>query len=128
MEHRKRYEKLSKKYTHIWEGNPSFRGYLDKVSIRLLQPCENLPSLNMDEHCKSKLISLIFQPIFRCVLYFEDEIKIDATDRPRDGMIVSNSIWGILRGLESFSQLIYTSQNGIAVSSKNDLFYWKRND
>jgi len=47
-----------------------------------------------------------------------DEIKIDATDKPREGIILSQSVWGILRGLESFSQLIYASQNGIAVSRR----------
>lgn len=46
-----------------------------------------------------------------------DEIKIDATDRPKEGVIVSQSVWGILRGLETFSQLIYASQYGLAVSS-----------
>ena len=50
-----------------------------------------------------------------------DEIKIDATDRPNEGIIVSESIWGMLRGLESFSQLVYTSQNGVAVNFQFDI-------
>ena len=53
--------------------------------------------------------------LIKQISMYADEIKIDTADRPLEGMIVSNSIWGMLRGLESFSQLIYTSQNGVAV-------------
>ncbi len=52
----KRFLKLSKKYSHTWELNEHFRGYLDNVVLQVLQPCENFPSLNMDEHCKIKLM------------------------------------------------------------------------
>lgn len=89
----KRFQKLSNKYSMTWEKNENFRGYLDTVVLHVMQPCEKLPSLSMDEHY---------------------EIKIDATDRPREGIILGQSVWGILRGLESFSQLVYSSQNGIA--------------
>lgn len=89
----KRFLKLAKKYRSTWEQNEHFRGYLDTVALHVMQPCETLPSLDMDEHY---------------------EIKIDATDKPREGIILSQSVWGILRGLESFSQLVYASQNGIA--------------
>lgn len=37
-----------------------FKGYLDILDVQLLAPCEDLPKLGMDEHCKypqSKLYS-----------------------------------------------------------------------
>ena len=57
--------------------------------------------------------------IFHCVYYnyVSDEMKLDSADRPLEGMILGSSIWGILRGLESFSQSVYASQNGVAVSN-----------
>ena len=40
---------------------------------------------------------------------FSDEIKVDVEDAREQAMIIAFSAWGILRGLESFSQLIYTN-------------------
>ena len=37
-----------------------------------------------------------------------DEIKINAPDEPGLARIIAFSDWGILRGMESFSQLITT--------------------
>lgn len=89
----KRFLKHYKKAKRRWEKDNLFHGYLDKVSIYMMQPCEKYPSLSMDEHY---------------------EIKIDTADKPSEGWIVSSSVWGILRGLESFSQLVYAAQNGVA--------------
>lgn len=89
----KRFAKLSKKASHTWETSKHFRGYLDTVALHVMQPCEKYPSLNMDEHY---------------------EIKLDTSDRPSEGIIISASVWGALRGLETLSQLIYASANGVA--------------
>ena len=40
-----------------------------------------------------------------------DSIKIDTKDLPLKATIVSQSVWGILRGLETFSQLVYSSSS-----------------
>jgi hypothetical protein len=39
---------------------------------------------------------------------FPDEIKVDTDDEPGRARVIAFTAWGILRGLESFSQLIYT--------------------
>lgn len=50
-------------------------------------------------------------------LHITDTIKVDAPDSPMRASIFSDSVWGILRGLETFSQLVYSSPDtGIAVS------------
>jgi hypothetical protein len=36
-----------------------------------------------------------------------------------EAKIESESVWGLLRGLESFSQSVYVAQNGKTVSKKN---------
>ena len=52
------------------------------------------------------------------IIYSTDEIKIDAADEPGLARIIAFSDWGILRGMESFSQLVYSvslSSDKIAV-------------
>ncbi|KAK2704849.1 beta-hexosaminidase subunit alpha-like [Artemia franciscana] len=84
--------KSCKRHKH-WKSDSSFVGYLDTLNIFLNRPCTEKPELNMDEHY---------------------ELKIDTDDNPGEALLVSQSVWGILRGLETFSQIIYSSPNGIA--------------
>ena len=47
---------------------------------------------------------------------FLDNIKIDTPDNPLKATISSDSVWGILRGMETLSQLVYSaSDTGVAV-------------
>ncbi|XP_018019404.1 beta-hexosaminidase subunit beta isoform X2 [Hyalella azteca] len=64
---------------------------LTSFQIRLMAACEGAPYLHMDEHY---------------------EIKIDSPDEPGVGSIVAVSVWGILRGLESLSQLLIPAGDG----------------
>ena len=43
----------------------------------------------------------------KTLFFFSDEIKIDSPDQPGKAQIIAFSVWGILRGMESFGQLIY---------------------
>ena len=47
-----------------------------------------------------------------------DQIMIKKQDVQDRAFIMAESVWGILRGLESFTQLIYsTKENGYVVSN-----------
>ena len=47
-----------------------------------------------------------------------DQIMIKKQDVQDRAVIMAESVWGILRGLESFTQLIYsTKENGYVVSN-----------
>jgi Glycosyl hydrolase family 20, catalytic domain len=48
-----------------------------------------------------------------------DELRIDSPDVPKGGKLVSHTVWGILRGLETFVQLVAPSLDGTAVSETN---------
>ncbi|XKL60387.1 hypothetical protein PGB90_001403 [Kerria lacca] len=65
--------------------NKHFTGFLDVLQIHLMAPCESLPTEFMDERY---------------------ELKIDADGFESSGLLIAQSVWGILRGLETFSQVI----------------------
>lgn len=74
--------------------SPYFLGTLPQVLVKMPRnsQCEELPHDNMDEK---------YQIMIK---------KQDVQDR---AVIMAESVWGILRGLESFTQLIYsTKENG----------------
>ena len=60
-----------------------------------------------------------------------DEIKINSSDEPGAAKIIAYTNWGILRGLESFSQIITTetdfNDNSI-VSCHIYLYFWVKLD
>ncbi|CAI6370437.1 unnamed protein product [Macrosiphum euphorbiae] len=80
------------KATNTFKQNTSLStdsiiGKMEVLNVQLTNPCENYPSLNMEE---------------------KYEIKINNSS----GLLVATSIWGILRGLETFSQLVYLETDG----------------
>lgn len=78
-----------------WTANEYFDGYLDALQINMTNPCESAPHADMDEAYS---------------------IKIDTPDYPRAGFLAASTIWGILRGLETFTHLIYPTADFSSVS------------
>lgn len=74
-----------------WKKNPYFAGYLSELEVALKNPCERWPSSNMDE---------------------KYNLEVNTNDSPGKAVLNADSIWGILRGLETFSQLIYQNDDG----------------
>ncbi|XP_050711017.1 beta-hexosaminidase subunit alpha-like [Eriocheir sinensis] len=86
----------SKRTQHPWTKDGNFSAYLDVLNVNLLAACEEQPYQGMDE---------------------QYEIKIDSPDAPGEGSLIAMSVWGILRGLETFSQLLVPNSGAYNVKS-----------
>jgi len=86
-QHRKKRRREARKEL---KNDQMYKGFLDVVEIVMNNKagCEKYPHMDMDEHY---------------------EVKINSPDEPGRARIIAFSIWGILRGMETFSQLVYAS-------------------
>ncbi|XP_032675965.1 beta-hexosaminidase subunit beta-like [Odontomachus brunneus] len=79
--------------------DPHFRGTLEALSIHLLQPCEqngeHWPHLHMDE-----------------------SYKLEINETSQVAVLRAEAVWGILRGLETFSQVLAPSGDGPTLKVK----------
>lgn len=76
---------------------------LFNLTIKISGSCEKYPYMNMDEQ------------------YL---LKINTPDNVNEALLFSTTVWGALRGLETFSQLVYQLQPGVfAVNSSIILDY-----
>ncbi|XP_054714112.1 beta-hexosaminidase subunit alpha-like [Uloborus diversus] len=62
------------------------------LTIKVVGPCEKYPYMNMDEQ------------------YI---LRINTSDTINSALLFSTTVWGALRGLETFSQLVFNLQKGI---------------
>ncbi|KAI8125222.1 hypothetical protein FF38_14395, partial [Lucilia cuprina] len=69
-------------------------GHIQQIQVNLTKKCETLPHLNMDES------------------YFVWG----------DGRVIANSVWGILRGLETLSQLLVSMPNDILRIPETEIY------
>ncbi|KFM70469.1 Beta-hexosaminidase subunit alpha, partial [Stegodyphus mimosarum] len=67
-------------------------GQLYNLTIKIAGSCEKYPYMNMDEQ------------------YL---LKINSPDAINQALLFSTTVWGALRGLETFSQLVYQLQPGL---------------
>jgi hypothetical protein len=59
-------------------------------------------------------------------MYFvSDELRINSPDLEGAALLTSQSAWGILRGLETFSQLLSLDDTGTVVSVSDLVMYRK---
>lgn len=75
-------------------GNSSFRGFLDYLDVNLQAECENYPHDQMVESY---------------------ELTVDSPDAPGEATLQSSSVWGIVRGLETFSQLLLPDSSNFKI-------------
>lgn len=108
---------------------------LNSLRVNLTEPCENLPYLHMNEECMYIHMSnkIKTRSPFNYVNHFsflEDILKVGREDLSERDELQSTSVWGILRGLETFMHLLQYSDDGLEVQyiinqSKNagNVFY-----
>uniref|UniRef100_A0A1L8DQZ7 Beta-hexosaminidase n=1 Tax=Nyssomyia neivai TaxID=330878 RepID=A0A1L8DQZ7_9DIPT len=91
---RKNHGRLNRINYDQWYEDDQFTGFLETVTVNLGKPCEDLPYLGMDESYKFTLNN-------------------------SEAVLQSDSVWGILRGLESFSQMITPGSDGRSLRINN---------
>lgn len=102
--------------------SPYFEGILHRVLIKLDpngKDCEHFAHPDMLEKCKK---GHFFQGcLSKLFSAFLDELRVMKDEAGNSqAEIVGLDTWGALRGLESFSQLVYsTKENGFVVSLLN---------
>lgn len=87
----------------MWSHDDHFDGFIDALAIVLETPCSGneYPHFEMDEQCK-KLNFICFRNFF-FVFFSLDYLKVDNATF----LLEANTVWGIIRGLETFSQLVH---------------------
>ena len=53
-------------------------------------------------------------------------MKINTADQPGRASITADTVWGLLRGLETFSQLVYLSEQGQFLINGTEIQDWPR--
>uniref|UniRef100_A0A182NNT6 beta-N-acetylhexosaminidase n=1 Tax=Anopheles dirus TaxID=7168 RepID=A0A182NNT6_9DIPT len=81
-----------------WRSDPNWIGYLEEVKVDLKAPCETLPYLSMDEEYT--------------IIIDDSQVQLS-----------SFSIWGMLRALESFSQMVVLADDGSMVRINSTILY-----
>ncbi|KAK8382855.1 hypothetical protein O3P69_011424 [Scylla paramamosain] len=78
------------------EGGSGIHGVLGHLNVNLLAECEDFPYQGMDEYY---------------------ELKVATPDAPGEASLTAYSVWGIVRGLETFSQLVQSDSSSLKIMS-----------
>ncbi|XP_077976592.1 beta-hexosaminidase subunit beta-like isoform X4 [Styela clava] len=97
----KRYQEIIRKYAvntklHLFQSGNTISG----LEINVMGECEDLPSLEMNEA-------------------YSLNVGLPST-------LMAESVWGILRGLETFSQLLYKDSTGMVIANQTAIVDYPR--
>ncbi|XP_035223339.1 beta-hexosaminidase subunit alpha-like isoform X2 [Stegodyphus dumicola] len=84
--------KMENSHSNLKYSPINSNGQLYNLTIKIAGSCEKYPYMNMDEQ------------------YL---LKINSPDAVNQALLFSTTVWGALRGLETFSQLVYQLQPGL---------------
>jgi len=88
------------------------------LNIRDGALCEQYIQQTSNETCKGSIF--ILQNISIYLFFFKDTLTISN----EMAVVEANSVWGLLRGLETFSQLIYINQQNYVCSLDIRIYHY----
>lgn len=97
-----RHGQSNRKYSHHHHHSPRQvldpTKFLEHLEINFSGLCETLPYFGMNESYR---------------------LEVDNQRAPRTAILSSRSVWGILRGLETFTQLLEVSEDGLSLAVRS---------